>query len=117
MPLIEQIHTRLIAWGDWVIRGRNVGRNGYPSQSAFARLTPGAGPSAWSPSIDFEAEEVDRCIRGLDAEARDLVTRYYTRQVTTTMLAREFGCSSGTLFKRLTAAQVAILQLLESGKR
>lgn len=110
--MIAYIHQRLVQWGDWVVRGRNEGRNGYPGQAAFARLMPSSEASAWSPLLDVEAEEVDQCVRRLEAPRRDLVIRYYTRTITSVMLARELGCCEKTLFNRMTIAHNEILGML-----
>lgn len=110
--MITYVHMRLIQWGDWVVRGRNVGRNGYPGQAAFARLMPSSESSAWSPLLDVEADEVDQCVRRLEAQRRELVTRYYTRTITSTLLARELGCCEKTLYNRMTIAHNEILGML-----
>jgi hypothetical protein len=110
--MITYVHMRLIQWGDWVVRGRNVGRNGFPSQSAFARWMPSAGASAWSPLLDVEAEEVDQCVLRLEGPRRELVRRYYTRSITSAMLARELGCCEKTLYNRMTIAHNEILGML-----
>ncbi len=110
--IVEYVHKRLIAWGEGVIRGRNAGRNGYPSQSAFARLMPSSEASAWSPLLDVEVDQVDQCVLRLEATRRELVTRYYTRPVSAAQLARELGCCEKTIFNRLAIAHSEMLGLL-----
>lgn len=107
--MIAYVHQRLNLWGDWVARGRNEGRNGYPRQTSFARLMPSSGASPWSPLLDVEAEEIDQCVRRLDVTRRDLVTRYYTRTITSAQLSREMGCCEKTLFNRMSIAHNEIL--------
>lgn len=110
--MIPYVHMRLIRWGDWVVRGRNVGRNGYPSQSTFARFMPSGGASAWSPLLDVEAEEVEQCVLRLGAPRRDLVRKYYTRSISTARLAREMGCVEQTLYNRMSIAHNEVLGML-----
>lgn len=111
--MILYVNDRLVRWGEWVVRGRNEGRNGFPGQAAFVRLAGLTGErSAWSPMLDVEAEEVDQCIRRLTAERRALVIEYYSRTVTSVQLAKRLGCCEKTLFNRLTIIQNEILGML-----
>ena len=110
--MIQYVHDRLCKWGEWVVRGRNIGRNGYPHQTTFARLMPHGGSADWSPLLDVEAEEVEQCVLRLEKARRDLVRKYYTRTVTIAMLAREMGCVEQTIYNRIAIAQQEVMGYL-----
>lgn len=106
------INKRLCDWADWVIRGKNAGRNGYPKQAAFTCLMPKSDTSAWCPALDVEADEIEQCVVRLSAERRRAVQVFYLRTGTVATAARACGCCPKTLFNRIAAAQQDILGML-----
>lgn len=108
----EYINGRLVKWGEWMVRGGNAGKNGYPGQAAFMRMVPSSEPSSWSPLLDTEAEEVNQCVLRLSPDRKRLVTVYYMRTATADMVARELGCCKKTLFNRLALAHEDIMGML-----
>jgi len=102
------VNARLAAWAAWRVKRDDHGL-GYPKHSAFVRL-PGGG--FWSPEMNSQAEEIDKCVVALTPEKRLVIMQAYTRTGTVEQKARICGCCEKTFYNRMAAAQRDILGYL-----
>jgi DNA-directed RNA polymerase specialized sigma24 family protein len=112
--MILYINAKLNVWAHWVAGGRKVVGLGYPSQVAFTRLTPSSN-SLRSPIENEEAWEIERAVHRLDARLRDVVDRVYLRAGTAETHAKELCICRDTLYSRLHAAHVKIMEWMQVG--
>lgn len=112
--MILHINAKLNVWADWVATGRKVVGLGYPSQVSFARMTPGAG-GLRAPIENEEAWEIERAVHRLDQKLRDVVEQFYLRAGTAETHAKALHIHRDTLYVRLHAAQVQIMEWLKLG--
>lgn len=106
--MILYINTRLLAWSEWVIKGRRVSGLSYPTQVSYARLATSGG-GRHGAEFDEEAWEIEQAVNALRAELKQLVHDFYLRTTTGDMLARKLGCSRDTIYHRLHLAHVEIM--------
>lgn len=111
--MIEYINKRLIDWATWVKR-RDDGGLGYPGAANFARMASGP-PSATSGPIIFDAaameiESIMIRIRA-DSPARYEVAKwvYLAGNFTMSRVASELGCSRDTVYTRLHALHLSVM--------
>lgn len=112
--MILHINAKLNVWADWVAGGRKVGGLGYPSKVSFMRLTPGDG-SLRSPIENETAWEIEQAVHRLDQQLRDVVDQFYLCAGTADTHAKELRICRDTLYVRLHAAHVRIMEWIQVG--
>jgi len=112
--MILHINAKLNVWAEWVIGGRKVVGLGYPSQSAFTRLTPTAG-SLRAPIENEQAWEIEQAVHRLDANHRAVIEQFYLRTGTGETHAKALRMCRDTLYVKLHDAHVRIMEWLQVG--
>lgn len=112
--MILYINDRLNMWADWRGMGRPIAGLGYPSQCAFSRLTPSRGEPC-QPIINEEAVELDAAVCALAPNLKAVVLQFYLHAGTAETHAHELQCSTTSLYSRLHAAHVQIMEYLQVG--
>jgi hypothetical protein len=112
--MILHINSKLNCWAEWVASGRKVVGLGYPSQCAFMRLTPNGG-TLRAPIENEQAWEIEQAIHRLDRQLRDVVDQFYLRAGTAETHAKALNICKDTLYVRLHASHVRIMEWLQVG--
>jgi DNA-directed RNA polymerase specialized sigma24 family protein len=112
--MILYINAKLNTWSDWVASGRKVVGLGYPSQVAFMRLTPSSN-SLREPILNEEAWEIEQAVQRLDAQLREVVDQFYLHAGTAESHAKALHICRDTLYSRLHAAHLRIMDWLQVG--
>lgn len=111
--MIEYIHGRLIEWSTWCKR-REDGGLGYPSKSNYCALVQihggaGAGPITETAAQE-EIEAVIVCIRTKSPQQFEVARWWYlSGSMTVKRIASELRCSEVTVYNRLHALHVAVM--------
>lgn len=114
--MIEHIHKRLIEWATWCKR-REDGGLGYPSQSNYCTLVVvrgGAGPGLVTETAAVvEIEDIMTRIRH-SAPRQYAVADwvYLAGGMTMRRIAKELACSEVTVYNRLHALHLAVMEAL-----
>jgi DNA-directed RNA polymerase specialized sigma24 family protein len=109
--MIVYISERLNQWADWVASGRRIHRLGYPSQVGFYRLSRSAGLRG--PNENEHAWEIERLVHRLDPIFRQTVEQFYLHPGTVDSHALALGCCRDTLYTRIHAVHVRIMDWLQ----
>lgn len=114
MAFNTYINDRLNHWAQWRIQ-RVQGAEGYPRQSAFARLG-GGGEIDYStrlpPDVNEQAWEVEQAVQALQPELKQCVMVFYCEVGTAEQKAKDCRCCRDTLYARLDRAHGKILDIL-----
>lgn len=111
--MIPYIHTRLIDWSTWCKR-RDDGGLGYPSTSNYCQLVQihggaGAGPIAETAAQE-EIEVIIVRIRAKAPQQFEVAQWFYLAgNMTVKRIASELRCSEVTVYNRLHALHVAVM--------
>lgn len=111
--MIEYINKRLIEWSTWCKR-RDDGGLGYPSKSNYCSLVQihggaGAGPITETAAQE-EIEMVIVRIRGKSPQQFEVAQWFYLAgSLTVKRIANELRCSEVTVYNRLHALHVAVM--------
>lgn len=107
----EQVHVRLIEWGQWV-QGASV--TGYPRTSTLHQSwQPGRGRGALvsAGAHGHERErEVHQAVKELPAKQRDAIYAHYVHRWPQGVAGEMLGCCAATLRARQAAARAAVAQ-------
>lgn len=104
------VPNQLCIWAEWKLRRENGG-TGYPRKVSFLKVA--AQPSGyWSPEMDSQAYDMDKCVMALDEILYRVILSCYTH---TTTLEQKFifcDCAKKTYYRRLAEAHKALLGLM-----
>jgi DNA-directed RNA polymerase specialized sigma24 family protein len=109
--LTTYIDFRLVQWADWRARREDSGL-GYPRQTSFSRLGAAGSFGAWTPEMNDQAYEVEKCVMALVAERREALLQMFCRTSTVKQKCVECFCSERTFYNRISAAKRDILGYL-----
>lgn len=102
------VDYRLQIWQAWRLRKQDHGL-GYPRHSAF---TKPAGSSFWTPEMESDSYDMDKCVVALRSELKAAVMQCYTRTGTQEQKAKALGVSVRTYHYRLGDAKRQLLGYL-----
>ena len=112
------IESRLLHWGNWLVRA-TIGGLGYPSKSTIVTALQGRGCATVQHSPDDpEAEEVEAAVKKLEREIKrhaEALRAHYTRalDVPATNVAKSLEIAESTYFRYLNAARKRIKEILK----
>ena len=110
--MIEYIGNRLVQWALWCEQ-RASGGLGYPRQAAFTRLARSGGERFdVAFVVSEEAWEIERAVCALSAELRAVAMAVYRVQGTTDQACELLGVSRATLYRRIGALHLAVMERL-----
>lgn len=112
--MIDYINVQLNLWAAWLLTADRHGL-GFPHQSAFARLSVSKGSGGGGAGLpDEEAMFISRVVAHLPEEQRKVVDRFYVhcRNTPVSYMARDFGVSEDTIYRRLHRAHLTIMEAL-----
>jgi hypothetical protein len=111
--MIEYINKRMIEWSTWCKR-RDDGGVGYPSKSNYCNLVQihgagGAGPITEAAAA-LEVEGIVIAIRKRSPAQYDVAFWFYLAgSMTVKRIAQELACSEVTVYNRLHALHLAVM--------
>jgi hypothetical protein len=111
--MIEYINKRMIEWSTWCKR-RDDGGMGYPSKSNYCSLVQihgvsGAGPITEAAAA-LEVEGIVIAIRKRSPAQYDVAFWFYLAgSMTVKRIAQELACSEVTVYNRLHALHLAVM--------
>jgi purine nucleoside permease len=114
--MIEYINKRLLAWAAWCKRKEDGGL-GFPSQSNYCSMTQVRGTASAGAVTRFAAEEeIESIIVRIRREAPaqwDVANWFYLKgSLTKKRIAEELKCSEVTVYNRLHALHIAVMEAL-----
>jgi DNA-directed RNA polymerase specialized sigma24 family protein len=115
--MIEYINKRLNEWASWCKR-RDDGGLGYPSQSNYCAALQIRGTASAGAITQFAAEEeiegIVVQIRKASPQQWEVAQWFYLKgSFTKQRIAKELGCSEVTVYNRLHALHVAVMNALQ----
>ena len=113
--MIPYINARMIEWAAWSKRGDDGGL-GYPRKSSYCDLVPirseGSGPVVH----DASAMEIERIMSQIKGDSPDMWKVadwfYLAGSMTVERIARELGCHRDTVYTRLNALHIMVMDKL-----
>lgn len=114
--MIEYINKRMIEWSTWCSRSQDGGI-GYPSSSNYCNLVQVHGSATAGPVTDAAAAlEIEKIITGIRQSSPpqyDVAFWFYRAgNMTVKRIAGELRCSEVTVYNRLHALHVAVMDAL-----
>ena len=115
--MIEYINKRMIDWAIWCKR-RDDGGLGYPSKSNYCELIQIHGDRTAGPIADgaaaLEIEGIIVTIRKTAPAQYDVAFWFYLAgSMTVRRIAQELKCSEVTVYNRLHALHLAVMEALQ----
>ncbi len=109
--MIIYIDTQLNMWAAWLRTGRQ--NLGYPRQAAF--LNDHGGRGKVIDISDSAAGDIDKAVNALPADQKQIVKLIYVemRSFTAEAIAARLKCHRDTVYARLHAAHVRIMEALK----
>ncbi|PIP02756.1 MAG: hypothetical protein COX55_03565 [Zetaproteobacteria bacterium CG23_combo_of_CG06-09_8_20_14_all_54_7] len=112
----EDIHQRMLKWAEWVLRSDGGGL-GFPCECSYTRMQQRSDCGFTAPEVDIESAETEKAVQSLEQYLRHAVQAHYCMGGTRESQARQLGCSTTTVERRVERAHGQIARYLEEAKR
>ncbi len=109
--MIPHIDARMKSWATWALSGRSA-MLGYPKECNYTRMMARSGGAPSGAEFNEDAWEIEQAVKTLDSLLQVAVKTLYLGCGTVEQKARDCGCSKKTLFNRIDAAHVKVMDWL-----